>query len=196
MHGRFTVDVDGVGVFAERIRNIGGELDANRVSFSYTDFGDGRILESLERFHGDWSQKRSSLVETLRNAGDALANVVQQVAELDSELRRALGEGGAGGAGGGSLVHAQPATLRTHGRALGSAAITAQSRMTALRFRLLTISAGFEGQAADAFGLRMQEVVDNHGGLVDSLKALGEFLEAAATAIADTDAALAEGLRT
>jgi hypothetical protein len=75
-----------------RMRLISTQLDAASSTF---DDGYGgvrsRIIEdALADFADDWSQKRASLVEAARTAGEALQVIAAQFDAADLDLQRAL----------------------------------------------------------------------------------------------------------
>ena len=92
-------------------------------------------------------------------------------------------------------IKLRPEEAREHASDIKKTAADTQAEVDAMRARLQGLADAFTGQAAVAFDERFNEWDTGAKQLLDALDSLGQFLEAAANTIEETDSTLADQLR-
>lgn len=94
-----------------------------------------------------------------------------------------------------SEIMLRASDAREHAKEMTSASADASERFQITRTKLNTLAESFTGQAATAFTEQFQKWDTGAQQVVEALDGLGQFLEAAANAIEDTDTSLANQIQ-
>ena len=92
-------------------------------------------------------------------------------------------------------IKLRPDEAREHASDIKKTSADTQAEIDSMRSRLQALAEAFTGQAAVAFDDRYNEWDTGAKQLLEALDSLGQFLEAAANTIEDTDNTLADQLR-